>query len=418
MPPRIRGLQHVDPAAVHLPNGTEVSTRVDRKAGDRIARQGAVGRVVATRDDVCDVFVVGFGVLTYQRSEIVPRKAGQTRFAARRQAAWEELSGCMVLETVVGSQAWGLADEASDVDRRGAFVVPWQWTTGLVPLPGELVSADGSATYWEVGKLITQALRADPNTLETLFVPGAQALDPMGEWILFERDAFVSKGIYGSFARYALSQLDRLRQASRLAEHRAIVLGWLAENPNLGLDDVARRLAVEAKIAAPTPADAELQAKEYVKQLYRSLHDQGLIEACDFSSLARHATSGGKSPDLPRELRPKNAYNLVRLLWTALGWLKTGEPEFRLGEPMRSRLLAIKRGEVALTDVIAEAEALAPELDAARASTRLPAQPDISRADALLRRLREETAKRFLARAPGPWGADAPEPPRPVWEDV
>jgi hypothetical protein len=415
---RIRGLEDADPTAVPLPHGTEVTTRVQRAMGDRRVPQGAVGRVVGiVAGDAYDVQVVGVGVMRFRRDELVPRKGGQLRFAARREAAWCALSPCIVLESVVGSRAWGLASCGSDTDRRGAFVAPLPWTSGLVAAPEELVSTDGSATYWEVGKLVRQALRADPNTLETLFVAGARALDPMGERLLAERDAFPSAAIYGSFARYALSQLKKLRQSMRLAEHRAIVLDWLRATPPPDLDQVAHRLAVQARVEAPTPADAALLAKEYVKQTYHSLHDQGLIARADFAALATYAREGGAALDAPRELRPKNAYNLLRLLATALAWLRTGTPNFVVEEPLRSRLASIKRGEVPLTDVLDEAEALTPALDVARLKTPLPARPDVARADALLRDLRAEAARRFVMQAPGPWGAAAPAPSPPSWED-
>ncbi len=193
--------------------------------------------------------------------------------------------------------------------------MPWSWSAGLVAAPEELVSADASSTYWEVGKIVRQGLRADPNTLETLFVSGARALDEIGEWILSRAATpFVSAAIYGSFARYALSQLKKLRQSARLAEHRTLVLEWLRADPAVVLDDLAKRLAREARVEAPTPADAELLAKEYVKQLYRSMRDQGLLPSSDFAALVAYAQQGGSAPDLPRELRPKNAYNLMRLL--------------------------------------------------------------------------------------------------------
>jgi hypothetical protein len=89
-----------------------------------------------------------------------------------------------------------------------------------VPPPEDLVSADGSSTYWAAGKAVRQALRADPNTLEMLFLPGARPLDPIGERLLAERDAFVSVERYGTFGRYAIGQLRRLEQGLRLAERR------------------------------------------------------------------------------------------------------------------------------------------------------------------------------------------------------
>jgi RNA repair pathway DNA polymerase beta family len=414
---RLRGLSHLDPRAVPLPNGTEVTTRVDRVLGERRVPQGAVGRVVAAGPEGLDVLIVGVGVVRYLRDELCPRKLGQVRHAARRSAAWDALIPCTVIEAVVGSRAWGLAGEGSDIDRRGIFALPFPWTSGLAEPPRDLVSADGSASYWEVEKAIRQALRADPNTLELLFVPTVAARDPIGAWILEARDAFVSSAIYGSFGRYALSQLKRLSQGQRLAEHRERVLDWLAEDPSLSLDEVAARLAALSPRAAPTEADRLLQAKEHIKQLYRSLHDQGLLAARDFASLGRFARGARAELDLARDLRPKNAYNLVRLLATAIRWLREGEVELAVTGELREQLMAIKGGAWTLDRTLAMAEAMTPELEEARLATRLPARPDVTRADALLRRIREELARRHLAGEPGPLGRDAPAPPVVVWDE-
>jgi hypothetical protein len=281
----------------------------------------------------------------------------------------------------------------------------------------DLVSADGSSTYWSVGKAIRQALRADPNTLEMLFLPDARPLDPIGEWLLAERDAFVSAEIYGTFGRYALGQLRRLEQGLRLAEHRGVVLEWLRADPTLTLDAVAEKLALVSTRAMPTEADRVHQAKQYIKQLYRSLADQGLLDANEFAALVRFAQHRAADFDLPRELRPKNAYNLVRLLSTATQWLRDGVPTFEAAGALRARLLSIKKGDVSLDAVLAEAESMAPELERARDESRLPKRPDVVRADALLRRVGEELARRWVAGVPGPLGKDAPSPPEVVWSE-
>jgi hypothetical protein len=343
--------------------------------------------------------------------EILPRRPGQVRFAEQRAADWDSLRRCVVLEATVGSRAWGLADEGSDVDLRGVFALPLPWTHGLLEAPHTLTSADGSATYWEHRKAVHQALRADPNTLELLFVPTVRATDVIGEWLLEERDAFVSADLFGSFGRYAVSQLGKLTRSARLAEHRGLVLDWLKSDPSPGLDEVARRLATVSPRAHASAADALLASKEYVKQLYRSLFDQGLLDANDFPALIRYARGGGKQPEPARELRPKNAYNLLRLIHVATEWLRTGRSDLEMKGAVRDRLLAIKRGNVDLDSVLREAEALVPELEAARDATPLPKRPDLSRADALLRRIGEEIARRWVSREPGPWGADAPPPP-------
>jgi hypothetical protein len=304
-----------------------------------------------------------------------------------------------------------LADEASDTDLRGVFALPLPWNWGLLEVPTDLVSANGSATFWEYRKCVDQALRADPNTLELLFVPGVKPTDTLGEWLLQEREAFVSKSIFGSFGRYAMSQLDKLTRAQTLAEHRDLVLEWLCEEPTPRLDEVATRLARISPRPAPTEADALLAAKTYIKQLYRSLNDQGLIASNDFGALVAYARSGGARPPAARELRPKNAYNLLRLIAVATGWLETGSPTFRAEGPFRSRLLEIKKGQVPLDEVLRDAEGLAPMLEAARDNSRLPDLPDYARADALLRRVGEELARRWVGKSPGPWGAEAPVPP-------
>ncbi|MBX3233958.1 MAG: nucleotidyltransferase domain-containing protein [Labilithrix sp.] len=416
---RLRHLSNLDPQAVVLPHGTEVVTRVDRVIGERRVPQGTVGRVVKVdaEGEAHDVLVVGVGTLRYARRELSPRRIGQVLWAERRERAWDSLVPCIVLDATVGSQAWGLADASSDDDRRGVFAHPLSWTLGLVAPPEDVVRADGSATYWCAGKAIRQALRADPNTLEMLFVPSATATDEIGQWLLAERDAFVSTEIYGSFGRYALGQLRRLEQGQRLAEHRGVVLEWLRAEPELTLDQVAVKLAALSPRAAPTKADAVHQAKQYVKQLYRSLFDQGLLEGAELRALAAFARGPATELDLPRELRPKNAYNLLRLIATAARWLREGAPTFAASGALRDRLLAVKRGDVPLADVLAEAEALVPDLEAARDGSKLPARPDVVRADALLRRIGEEIARRWTERRPGPFGADAPPPPEVTWSE-
>jgi hypothetical protein len=425
---RIHALTELDPARVPLPRGTDVATRVTLLREGRTIPAGAAGRVVDATEAGVVVELVGVGRETIDREDLVVRRVGQARFATRRFVAWEALAPTIVLRTVVGSRAWGLADERSDVDERGAFALPLGWTTGLVERSEDLISADGSATFWEVEKVIRQGLAADPNTLEMLFVPSAEPTDEIGRWLLDEREAFVSTVIFGSFARYAVAQLRRLEQAERLAHHRAIVLGWLRDDPALALDAVAVRLASE--VFGTTSPEKVLHAKEYLKELSRSLRDRAQITKADFAALVAFAKTGEAALEVSRELRPKNAYNLLRLLHLADHWLRFGAPDFRgdrdagqrAGEDLapiragsvRARLLSIKRAEVPLSEVLAEADAMLPSIEEARRTSPLPERPDVTRADALLRRVRFELARRSVSGAPGPWGRDAPPAPEAV----
>jgi hypothetical protein len=390
-----------------------VTTRVDRVVDGDVRPQGATGRVARLDGDRVEVTFLDGKRAMYLRAEVVPRKLGVARYAHRRAAAWDLLHPCVAIDTLVGSRAWGVATEGSDEDRRGVFVLPLSWTSGLVDPPLDLVSLDGSQTYWEIGKAIRQALRADPNTLEMLFAD-ATIVDPIGEPLVAMRRGFLSQEIYGSFGRYALSQLDRLEHNQRLAEHRTVVIGWLRDDPTLELDAAAERLADSARVAAPTRADAITRARDYLKQLYRSMYDQGHIAANDWSSLRAAATT---DLDLPRDLRPKNAYNLIRLLDLAIRWLAGESPDVRASDAIRPTLLAIKNGDVPMSDVMALARELTPRLEASRQTSPLPRHPDIAGADRVLRAAREQAARRFVERSPGPWGAQAPDPPEARFDD-
>ncbi len=328
---------------------------------------------------------------------------------ATASARFDALSPCVVLEATVGSRAWGLDNADSDTDTRGVFALPTPWSFGLAEPPRDLRSDDGCQTYWELSKAVQQGLRGDPNTLEMLFVKDVRLTDEVGAWLYEARDAFVSRAIYGSFGRYALSQLKRLAQSLRLAEHREVVLEWLREEPLPPLDEVASRLAL--RVAEGTPEERTLRAKEYVKELYRSLRDRGIVEARDYGALVKLARDSGHAFEAPRTLRPKNAYNLLRLLRAAIDWLETGTPQLRVADgPFRERLLAIKAGEVLLDDVLAEANELLPQLEEARRRSPLPEKPDVARADALVRRAGLDLARRYVQGAAGPFGSDAAMP--------
>ena len=406
---RLGGLADLDPAAVPLPSGTEVTVGVDREGRP----QGATGRVIALDGERVEVLFLDGGRATYLRTEVAPRKLGVARYAHRRAGAWDALRPCTVIDAVVGSRAWGVSDAGSDEDHRGVFVLPAPWLTGLADPPLDLVSADGSESYWELGKAIRQALRADPNTLEMLFASPV-VIDPIGEGLIAMRDGFLSQEIYGAFGRYAISQLDRFEHNQRLADHRQAVIGWLREEPGLSMETAATRLVDAAKIAAPTRKDAVARARDYLKQLYRSMYDQGAIAANDWASLAAVATA---ELELPRDLRPKNAYNLIRLLDSAIRWLRGEPPDVRVSDSLRPTLLAIKKGEVPMADVMALAHELTPRLEAARQGSPLPRHADVSRAERVLRAARDEAARRWLNREAGPWGADAPDAPEARFDD-
>jgi hypothetical protein len=195
--------------------------------------------------------------------------------------------------------------------------------------------------------------------------------------------------------------LDRVEHNQRLAEHRAVVIGWPRENPALDLATAAERLSRQAAIAAPESADSVARARGYLKQLYRWMYDQGLIAANDWAAL-RIAASTRLEP--PRDPRPRNAYNLIRLLDLAIRWLGGEPPEVRVSDAIRPMLVAIKTGTLPMAGVMALARELTPRLEAAGAASRLAHRADVARPERVLRAARAESVRRAVVGEPGSWG--------------
>src|SRR6187401_537652 len=103
-------MPELDDDQLPLPHGTDVVTRVARSLEDEEVAAGTVGRVVGSAGDQLDIQVLGVGIVRYARSEVAPFRSGQLRYALARDAAWQALMPNVVLEAVVGSRAWGLAE--------------------------------------------------------------------------------------------------------------------------------------------------------------------------------------------------------------------------------------------------------------------------------------------------------------------
>ncbi len=400
----------ISAAQVPLPHGTEIELLAPASSERGLAPAGSLGRVVGLpTPGTLRIRVVGRGEFDVPRNAVRPRNDGQLRYAIERAERERLLGPCWVLRTVVGSRAWGLSDEASDEDTRGTFLWPFPWASARIKQADVVVSADGSHTLWEFEKTIEQALRAGPNTLKMLYVPEFEVANELGEHLRGAREAFVSREIYGSFGRYALAQSKKLAKSLWLATHREFALDELRARPELSLGQLAETFASTAAPNAEKETTTR-QAKAYIKQLYRSLYDQGVIEAGSFDALREFAQGMPADLELPRELRPKNAYNLLRITSCAIQWLRTGEPLIAAEGDLRDRLLAIKRGEVPLDRSLEWTDQLAPELERAREESVLPDRPDFARADALLLEAREFAAGRWLARSDDVWGT-SPLPP-------
>jgi predicted nucleotidyltransferase len=121
----------------------------------------------------------------------------------------------IILRCVVGSRAYGLEGEDSDIDRRGVFLPPASLHWSLEGVPDRLTDPQTQDCYWELKPFLLLALKATPIVLECLHTPLVEHATPLAQELLAMRDCFLSKLAHESYKAQAESQLKRLGQDLR-----------------------------------------------------------------------------------------------------------------------------------------------------------------------------------------------------------
>jgi predicted nucleotidyltransferase len=86
------------------------------------------------------------------------------------------------------------------------------WSLAGVP---EQLESDQEEVYWEIGKFVRLALKANPNVLECLYTPLVEFRSPVAEELLAIRGSFLSQYVHRTYNAYVLSQFKKLEQDLR-----------------------------------------------------------------------------------------------------------------------------------------------------------------------------------------------------------
>jgi hypothetical protein len=121
----------------------------------------------------------------------------------------------VIYRCVVGSRAFGLEGDDSDVDRRGIYLPPASMHWSIYGVPEQLENPETEECYWELEKFLKLALKANPNVLEALYTQLIEHADPLAHELLEARPIFLSRMIYQTFNGYAMSQFKKLEQDVR-----------------------------------------------------------------------------------------------------------------------------------------------------------------------------------------------------------
>jgi len=112
---------------------------------------------------------------------------------------------------VIGSQAYGLADAGSDVDRRGVYLPPAELHWSLHGVPDQLENGATQEAYWELQKFIVLALKANPNVLECLYTPLVEKATALADELRAMRSVFLSRLVYQTYNGYVMSQFKKMQ---------------------------------------------------------------------------------------------------------------------------------------------------------------------------------------------------------------
>jgi len=203
-----------------LPVGTQVVSAVEVRdsRGHLLCPAGAVGVIVKAPADGTHAYRVrlpsGQEVSLARRSLSI-RKHVQSEELAEAARPAAELWEYIVFRCVVGSQAYGLSHEGSDVDRRGFYLPPADLHWSIFGVPEQLEDTAAQESYWEVQKFLTMALKANPNVIECLYSPLVETSTPLVDELLANRRRLLSRMIYQTYNGYVLSQFKKLEQDLR-----------------------------------------------------------------------------------------------------------------------------------------------------------------------------------------------------------
>ncbi|MEU6353273.1 nucleotidyltransferase domain-containing protein [Streptomyces sp. NPDC047072] len=124
----------------------------------------------------------------------------------------------ILLSGIVGSTAYGLAREGSDVDRLGMFAAPTETLLGLHTPKESHVTTAPDRTLHEAAKWCRLALGGNPTVMELVWLPDElyETRTPLGDELIGIRGSFLSaQRVRDAYLGYATQQFRRLEGRDR-----------------------------------------------------------------------------------------------------------------------------------------------------------------------------------------------------------
>lgn len=213
----MRDRVHQSPNLIYAAGTQVVTTKPVQGSNDRIAHpSGAVGVVVRSPLDRKHAYRVrftdGFEAALHHDNLIPLAEFKQGSISDSNQVlASHRLFDRVIFRCVIGSRAYGLDGEGSDIDRRGIYLPPADLHWSLYGVPEQLECEETQEAYWELQKFLVLALKANPNVLECMFTPIVETATPLAQSLLDMRTMFLSRLVYQTYNGYVMSQFKKMQ---------------------------------------------------------------------------------------------------------------------------------------------------------------------------------------------------------------
>lgn len=200
--------------------GTRVVLRVPVPGTNAVVPAGAVAVVVYAPSDTTHDYRVRLpdghetGVSRHEFARLVDVQEPD----APSPLGDHELREHVIYRCIVGSRAYGLSHDASDVDRRGIYLPPADRHWSLFGVPEQLEDKERDECYWELQKCLVLAAKANPNVLECLWTPLVEHATPIAEELVDRREMFLSRLVYQTFNGYTISQFRKMEARRKRGE--------------------------------------------------------------------------------------------------------------------------------------------------------------------------------------------------------
>jgi len=342
----------------------------------------------------------------------------------------------VIFRGVWGSHAYGTNTPESDRDTIGVFMMELNHYLAIGEPVTQIADARNDNRFYALKNYLELAANANPNILDSLFLPEDCVLKTSAYWQLLQlqRKIFVSRQASKTYCEYAMSQIKKARGCNKRVHNPQPEEPPTEEGFCRVLLPNASGMPGRPLTLADTGIDLKhchVSAVENASELYR-LYDYGTQAKGVFRNRMLVCESIPKDDEKTRfiglllfnknafekaksehrqywewrkhrndvrwhsqesgemDYDAKNLMHTFRLMYSGLNIMKCGEPLIRFSCEKLQELMAIRAGKFTYDELLAKVSAMQDELESLRKTSTLPDVADLDAVNHLLLTITEK----------------------------